>query len=133
MAETRAERALVAQSRTRAKRVLVGRSRATFLRWVAAGLSITEAAELAGVSRRTVYDRRRRDPRFADAWAIAEMRAIDRKADEFRRIAMSDPLSSRKTVDAMERFFKLRGPSDWGARDRPKVPRSPRRRRAPAI
>lgn len=55
---------------------------------------VWHACEAAGVARRTVYDRKKADPKFAEQWADAEAEAVDRleKAAHDRALAMSDTL-----------------------------------------
>jgi hypothetical protein len=47
------------------------------------------SASSAGIDRDTAYKRRRRDPRFAAAWAAAEQDAVDILEAEARRRALS--------------------------------------------
>jgi transposase-like protein len=53
------------------------RARATFLDTFRATCNVSEAARAIGVSRRTVYNWRDRDPTFAAEWDDAEQEAID--------------------------------------------------------
>lgn len=50
---------------------LTKQRREAFLVALASGLSVTSAAALAGVARRTVYRHRERDSDFAQAWEDA--------------------------------------------------------------
>jgi hypothetical protein len=59
--------------------------------------SVTTAVAVAGTSRTRVYELRKADPAFADAWDDAEEVAVDRLQDEARRRAVegvAEPLVS---------------------------------------
>lgn len=58
-----------------------------FLGALSDGASITRAAEVAGVGRRTAFDHRQRDEAFALAWHDAAEAGADRLEDEARRRA----------------------------------------------
>lgn len=62
--------------------------RTKFLEALASGLSVTGAAEQAGIHRATPYAWREADPEFAKAWQIALDAGTDRLEDEaWRRAA----------------------------------------------
>lgn len=63
-------------------------ARARFLRALELGYSVGHAAEVAGVGRSTVYDRREAEPAFAEAWDRAVERGTDRLEDAARRRAI---------------------------------------------
>ena len=65
----------------------IQRARETFLAALARGISITGAANEAGLGRRTVYDWRDEDPDFAAAWNDALEAGADILEDEARRRA----------------------------------------------
>jgi hypothetical protein len=56
--------------------------RTRFLEGLAAGMSVTAAAALAGVHRDTAYGWKERDPEFAEAWMRARNAGTDRLEDE---------------------------------------------------
>lgn len=68
---------------------------AKFLEGLAAGLPVGKACELAGYVRRTVYDWRREDEAFAQAWADADEAAVERMEAEADRRAVE---GTRKPV-----------------------------------
>jgi hypothetical protein len=73
------------------------RARAVFLERLAAGFSVTHAADGAGVYRRRFYELREVDEEFARAWADAYESGTDALRDEARRRAVegvSEPLVS---------------------------------------
>jgi hypothetical protein len=55
---------------------------------LAAGWSVTHAAQRAGVARQRLYERRRADERFAAAWEEALEQGTDALEDEARRRAV---------------------------------------------
>ncbi len=59
-------------------------AKGSFLAALAAGTSVSAAATAAGLSRESAYRLRGRDPRFASAWATAQLVAQDRRAEEWR-------------------------------------------------
>jgi len=59
-------------------RTRLGRWRATFLKTLRKVPNITLACKAAGVSRRTCYDHRELDPKFAEAWDDALDQSVDR-------------------------------------------------------
>ena len=63
-------------------------ARDTFITHLAAGASITKAAEAAKVGRRTVYEWREADEAFAKLWDEALEAGIDLLEDEARRRAV---------------------------------------------
>lgn len=62
--------------------------RSKFLEALASGLSVTGAAEKAGVHRRTPYGWREADEDFAQAWQVALDAGTDRLEDEAWRRAV---------------------------------------------
>lgn len=63
-------------------------ARDTFIVTLAAGASITKAAQVAGVGRTTVYEWREADEAFAKLWDEALEAGIDLLEDEARRRAV---------------------------------------------
>ncbi len=64
--------------------------RALFCDLIAQGLTVASAAQGAGVSRRTPYDWRERDPLFAAAWQAAEEGKTDALETEAYRRALKE-------------------------------------------
>lgn len=56
-----------------------------FLEFLSSTGNITQAAQHAGVSRRTVYDHKAADPDFEKAWDAAEQLGLDAMEDEVTR------------------------------------------------
>jgi hypothetical protein len=59
-------------------RTRIGRWHATFLKTLRKVPNITLACKAAGVSRRTCYDHREQNPKFAEAWDTALAASVDR-------------------------------------------------------
>lgn len=76
------------QRRGGRQRALTPRRREKFLDALAEGATISDAAALSGVSRRTVYSEKDRDGEFAKAWETAMARGDDAIEDEIRRRGM---------------------------------------------
>ena len=78
---------LPARRSTRNGRKLTRANRERFLEALAAGWSVTHAAELAGFARQRFYQLRDEDEAFAEAWKEAWDQGTDRLEDELKRRA----------------------------------------------
>jgi hypothetical protein len=76
------------EQRRKSKPAVSVKARAAFLEALAAGWSVTHAAERAGVARQRLYERRDADERFAAEWRVAEQQGTDALEDEARRRAV---------------------------------------------
>jgi hypothetical protein len=81
-------------------RTRVGAWRATFLRALAKTPSVTVACRSAGVSRRTAYDHRERDPEFSKKWDDALNQSLDILEHEIYQRALKE--------DAQQAMFLLK-------------------------
>ena len=72
----------------RRPRSITAKARAAFLEAVAAGWSVTEAANRAGVARQRFYDLRQADDVFYREWQEADEQGVDAIRDEIRRRAV---------------------------------------------
>jgi hypothetical protein len=79
-----------------------------FLLALAAGLPVTAAAALAGVSRRTLYDYRRRDEEFAEQWDDALEASLGPIEARLERVAIEGDANSMATVRAAEALLRVR-------------------------
>lgn len=87
------------------------RARETFLEHLAAGFSITHAADHAGVYRRRLYELRDADEAFRQAWADAFEAGTDVLRDELRRRAVDgfdEPLVSAGKIVGVKRVYSDR-------------------------
>jgi len=79
-----------------------------FLRHLARTGSVAFAAERAGLSRNTLYRRRRTDPAFAAGWAEAIAGAVDRLRDEAAKRALQGngrgPLRRGRRLSAIRAY-----------------------------
>lgn len=74
------------------------RARENFLKQLAENCNVADAARVAGVPRRTVYNWRSADPEFAKAWEDAEQEAADKLEAEAWK---------RATVDKSDRMLEI--------------------------
>ena len=79
-----------------------------FLLALSSGLSVSAAAALAGVARRTLYDRRARDEEFARRWDDALDMSVNAIEERFSEIAMTGDAASMATVRAGEALLRGR-------------------------
>lgn len=94
------------RTRRTSKKDPVAEARVAFLEHLARGVSITAAAQAAGVGRRTVYEWRAADQTFAEAWDSALDEGSDLLEDEALRRAVhgvSRPVAvGKQVVDVVE-------------------------------
>lgn len=87
--------------------------RQTFLDALAQAISVSAAADLAGVPRRTVYNRRDSDPKFAEQWAEAFEVGTDLLRDELRSRALEGSLEEvRDGNNKLIRSTRRRSPTE---------------------
>ncbi len=79
-----------------------------FLLAVAAGLPVSAAAVLAGVSRRTLYYQRAHDPEFAEQWEDAREASLGQVESRMESIALQGEPGSMATVRAAEALVRIR-------------------------
>jgi hypothetical protein len=79
-----------------------------FLLALAAGLSVSAAAALAGVARRTLYDHRENDSEFALQWENALEASIGNIEARLETIALQGDMNSMATVRAAEALLRAR-------------------------
>lgn len=79
-----------------------------FLLALAAGLSVSTAVALAGVSRRTLYEHRRRDEEFAEQWDDALELSLGQIEGRLETIAIQGEMGSIATVRAAEALLRAR-------------------------
>ena len=75
--DTTARSHMIVKRKPYPSRVRVKQWHGAFLKALAKTPSVTIACKAAGISRRTAYDRRERDPAFAEAWADALNQSVD--------------------------------------------------------
>jgi len=78
------------------------RKQAKFLEVLRTGLSVTAAAEAAGVDRTTVYNWRGKDEKFAQRWDAAVEAGTDKIEDEAYRRAVEGIITTRYTKNGDE-------------------------------
>jgi hypothetical protein len=79
-----------------------------FLLALAAGLTVSAAAALAGVARRTLYDLRDRDAEFSSRWDNALEASIGPLEARLETIALQGEMGSMATVRAAEALLRAR-------------------------
>ena len=79
-----------------------------FILAIAEGSTASSAADIAGVSRRTPYNHKRDDPKFAVAWADAERRQLDGVEEALYKLG-----TESKNVAALIFWLKNRNPDRW--------------------
>jgi hypothetical protein len=76
------------EQRRKSKPAVSVKARAAFLEALAAGWSVTHAAQRAGVARQRLYERRDADEHFAAGWEAALQQGTEALEDEARRRAV---------------------------------------------
>lgn len=99
-----------AHARTRTRVAFHPGRRDAFLAALASGISVADAALVAGVARRTVYKHRQFDAAFAEAWECALEVSVEQLEDRLEEIVFKSPRYSLAAVKAAE--VLLRGRSD---------------------
>ena len=112
-AGTRVASAQMAHARARARRSLPrGAQLQAFLVCLSSALTVSEAAEVAGIPRRTLYNRRERDSEFAAAWDCAleaSLGAIEERLRQWVFAEAGGPTLAQ--VRAAEVLLRLRHPA----------------------
>jgi transposase-like protein len=89
--------------------------KASFVEFLSSGGSVTASARSVGIDRHTVYNWRKADPDFADAWDDATERGADVLEDRALALALQDDdlgVASRTTIA----LLKSRRPKAWSER-----------------
>lgn len=94
--------------RARKHRPLTKEARREFLSYLAGGLAVDMAAELAGVASSTVYRHRQEDEEFASDWAAALDASCGPLERRLEHVAMTAPVDSMAGVRANETLLKGR-------------------------
>lgn len=97
-----------ASERARKRRPLTREAKREFLSYLAAGLAVDMAAELAGVASTTVYDARQRDEAFAAEWTAALDASCGPIERRLEHVAMTASVDSMAGVRAAETLLKGR-------------------------
>jgi hypothetical protein len=88
----------------------------TFIRCLSEGLLIAQAAKVAGIGRRTAFDRRAADPAFAERWADAVADAVDELEAGLDVLAKADDLNVQ--LKARLALLRARRPETFGDKKR---------------
>ncbi len=90
---------------------LTRKRKRTFLEHLRETCNVTESAQLAGVSRTAMYERRAIDPELAKAWDDAVEQATDaleKKHADVHLMALINPSISRVSVSVLPRSTQTR-------------------------
>lgn len=107
-ARTRVVVERLAKDRARSSVAMTKERRRLFLDVLTSGGTVAQAVEAAGLSISTVYRERKRDPKFAEAWAVALEASCGPIEELLLQTAMYAPLESMARVRAAESLLGAR-------------------------